>query len=232
MVLVHGAWHGSWCWTPVAERLRARGLTVTTVDLPGAGRNEEGGRDLTGHAQYLSGVLAGLEQPSLVCAHSYGGAVLSEAVSSDSAARRLVFLTAFQLEEGEVVLEFNSPADPSESAVPDFEVTGDELMPTVNYSRDAFYGQLTGADADWALPQLTPEIMGTIASPLTRAGWKDLESTYIVCGQDRAIAPSVQRAMAGRAGTRYEISDAGHSPMISHPAEVEAILVAECLRIP
>ncbi len=223
VLLVHGAFHGSWCWDRVATILRDAGTRVTVVDLPGDERGA-GRADLVGKAAHLRDVLSTLDEPTVVCGHSFGGAVISEAVPADGPVTRLVYLTAYQLDAGEAVRIVDSPRNPL-----DFTGTDERLMPTRPWSDAAFDG-LTAEDAAWALPRLTPEPMAMFTTPLTRAAWHDVPSSYVVCTADPAITPDVQRDLAVRSQTVYEI-DAGHSAMLSHPAEVAAILLAETLRV-
>lgn len=223
IVLVHGAFHGSWCWERVAIALRERGSTVHVVDLPGEGR-APGDAGLTGKAAHLRGVLASLEEPAVVCGHSFGGAVISEAAPTDGSVAGLVFLTAYQLDAGEAVRIADSPRNPL-----DFTGTDERLMPTRPWSDAAFDG-LSTEDADWARPRLTPEPMEMFTTPLTRAAWHEVPSSYVVCANDPAITPEVQRDLAARSRTVYELA-AGHSAMLSHPGEVASILHAESLRV-
>ena len=95
LVLVHGAWHGSWCWERLLPHLAERGLAVRTVDLPsvlrGAERDARGGRrgdrrlDLRDDADAVRGVIESIDGPVVLCGHSYGGMVISLAASRSSA---------------------------------------------------------------------------------------------------------------------------------------------------
>jgi pimeloyl-ACP methyl ester carboxylesterase len=93
VVLVHGAWHGPWCWEGVVAALEARGIEADAVELP-----------LAGYAADCDAARAAIEAAgdgAVVCGHSYGGAVISRAASGLPNVSRLVYLTAFQTEPGE-----------------------------------------------------------------------------------------------------------------------------------
>ncbi|MFC7582624.1 alpha/beta fold hydrolase [Nonomuraea antimicrobica] len=90
-------------------------------------------------------------------------------------------------------------------------------------ARHLFYDDCPAEPAEAAIARLTPEHVATVGSPVTRAAWTEAPSAYIVTAKDRAISPTAQRAMAERAGRRYEI-DSGHSPTLTRPDELAALL--------
>src|SRR6185369_14343612 len=89
VVLVHGAWHGAWCWGPAIAALAAAGVTALAVDLPGHG-----------DAAHVSSVLDSLDGPVVLAGHAYGGAVITEA-GSHPAVAHLVYLSGMALDDGE-----------------------------------------------------------------------------------------------------------------------------------
>ena len=109
-VLVHGAWHGGWCWQRVADRLRGSGHTVFTPTLTGLGERSHllrGGIDLKTHITDVVNVIKweGLSDVVL-CGHSYGGFVISGVAEQMAPAiHSIVFLDAFVPRNGESVLD-------------------------------------------------------------------------------------------------------------------------------
>lgn len=229
-MLVHGAWHGAWAWDPIVPLLTAAGLAAHAVHLPGPGR-APGRHDLRGHADFLRAHLAAIDGPVVLCGHSYGGAVITEAAGDAPGVTRLIYLAAFQLEAGESCADANTPApvppDPALAAVP----RGDYLYVSEAAARHMFYGDCTEEQARAAAARITPEHVGTVTAPATRAAWRTIPSTYVVCRRDQAISADAQRAMARRADRSVEI-DTDHSPMLSHPAELAALLRAELAAVP
>jgi pimeloyl-ACP methyl ester carboxylesterase len=93
VVLVHGAWHGAWCWDGVVKALSERGVPAIAVELP-----------LTGFEDDVALTRAAIESAGdhvVVCGHSYGGAVISEAAADLPGVKRLVFIAALMLDSGE-----------------------------------------------------------------------------------------------------------------------------------
>src|ERR1700743_757810 len=111
LFLVHGAWHGGWCWQRVADRLRGGGHTVFTPTLTGLGERSHllrAGIDLGTHITDIVNVMRweGLRDVML-CGHSYGGFVISGvAEEMAQAIRSIVFLGAFLPRHGESVLDW------------------------------------------------------------------------------------------------------------------------------
>lgn len=223
LLLVHGAWHGSWAWDPLLPKLAEAGVRARTVDLPGVGR-APGRHDLTGHVAWLRGELARSTGPVVICSHSYGGAVVSDAADGMPTVAGLVYLAAFMIEAGQSCADANKPAptppDPTLTSVRD----GDYLRVPEPAARHMFYGDATEAQAVAAARRLTPEHVGTVTAPITRAAWRSVPSTYVVTERDAAILPEVQHRLARNASRTLTI-DSGHSPMLTRPDELTALLV-------
>ncbi|MEV4093258.1 alpha/beta fold hydrolase [Streptosporangium saharense] len=223
LVLVHGAWHGARSWDPLLPFLEEAGLRTLAVQLPGAGR-APGRHDLAGHSAFLRAELESLTGPLVVCGHSYGGAVVTQGVSGlDDRVRRLVYVAAFMLEVGESCVDAAVPApvppEPHLTSVAE----GDYLTVSEEAATHMFYGDCDPVLARAAAASLTPEHLMTVGSPVTGAAWHTIPSTYVVCENDQALSPVAQARMAGRA-TRALSLDSSHSPMLSRPRELAAIL--------
>src|SRR5262245_6784369 len=100
IVLVHGAWHGAWCWDDVLPLLDEAGIDATALDLPGHGASTEPFGDLHADADSVRRFLDDGDGPVVLVGHSYGGAVVTDA-GTHPRVRHIVYLCAFQLEEGE-----------------------------------------------------------------------------------------------------------------------------------
>ncbi|HVT70769.1 MAG TPA: alpha/beta fold hydrolase [Trebonia sp.] len=224
LLLLHGAWHGSWSWAPLPDLLRASGVRTLTVDLPGRGRGPAGGHDLAAHASYLRAFASRVDGPLSVLAHSYGGAVATEALAGLPRLSTVIYLAAFLLEPGESCRDANAGTpDAGPGLSP--ELHGDYLVVPPPAARFLFYGDCQPEQAEAAVARLTPEHLGTVTSPVTTAAWRDVPTTYLVTQADNAVAPRVQRDMAARATWSAEL-DSGHSPMLSRPAALAGQVLA------
>ena len=215
VVLVHGAWHGAWCWRPVLEGLERRGVPARAIDLPGHGESTAPLGGLAEDAQALRAELASSPGPAVVCGHSLGGAILSEGVDRGSDVRHLVYLAAIVPDVGESVMQAISGTPPEwRSGIG----TDAEGRPTLDPERavELLYADCDAETASWAVSMLGPEDAHVMTTPLGQAAWRHFESTYVVCRQDRILAPEVQEVLARRCthSVRWETS---HSPMLSKP---------------
>jgi pimeloyl-ACP methyl ester carboxylesterase len=214
VVLVHGAWHGPDCWQPLVDALD--GVDVVTVALPSSGAEPAGLAGLPEDAAEVSRVLSGIDGPKVVVAHSYGGAPVTEAVSGDSGATHLVYVCAFQLDVGESLLGLMG-------GQPQPWYQEHETHLAVTTPEEIFYNGVSPELTASSVAALRLQSRSSFEQPLTRAAWREVPSTYVVCEADRAIPPVAQEMLAQRAGTVHRLP-AGHSPFLSHPQELAALL--------
>jgi len=218
VILVHGAWHGAWCWARVVEELDGLGVSSHAVELP-----------LTGLADDAATARAAIESAIdrsgpgvVVVGHSYGGLVISEAAAGIDGVGRLVYLAAFMTEEGEDELSILAAHD---SPVPGAVVVADGgagIDPAKAHA--LFYGDSDAATVAEIVPRLRP--MRGVGGGLTGTpAWKFIPSTYVVCTEDGALPPMAQREMATRADAVVEWST-DHSPFLTRPGELAALIVS------
>jgi pimeloyl-ACP methyl ester carboxylesterase len=232
VLLVHGAWHGAWCWDKVAPELRRRGFRVAAIDLPGHGSDPEPLTDLHGDATKVREALSQLGEPALLVGHSYGGAVISEACDHPLA-ESLVFLAAFPLDVGETCL--SAAVEESEANGISWEgrpnlgeglaTSPDGATSTLDPDAAAacLYNDCDPAAVEWALDRLGPHPLANLGQSPHSAAWKAKPSTYVVCSGDLVVHPELQRLMARRCSSSVEWST-GHSPFLSRPELVVELL--------
>jgi pimeloyl-ACP methyl ester carboxylesterase len=231
VVLVHGAFHGAWCWSKVVPLLEEAGVPVVAVELPGHGDSPGPPGDLYDAAAHVRAVLDGIDGPKVVCGHSYGGAVVTEATADRADVIQLVYLAALMPDVGETVgatmpdvehAGFSQSELSREGAIE----PGDDGTVTVEPKTAivALYGDCSEDDVEYALARLCPQSAATFGQPLTGAGWHDIPATYVLCTEDRAIVPEFQRAMATARATTVVELPASHSPFFSQPGAVADLL--------
>jgi pimeloyl-ACP methyl ester carboxylesterase len=211
-VLVHGAWHGSWCWNKLADELDDR--PVRTVDLPSAGDAAAG---LCDDAEVLRDAVTSIDGPVMVTAHSYGGMVASRALTGLANVRHVVYLCAFVLDEHDSLLSAAGGAP-----LPWWQVRDDGFVDPDNPER-IFFNDLPSSVAATAAAALRPQSYRAFNDEQAAAAWRTIPSTYLVATDDHAIPADAQRAMAQRCGRTFELISS-HSPFLSHPDYVASLL--------
>jgi pimeloyl-ACP methyl ester carboxylesterase len=218
IVLVHGAFHGSWCWERVAPRLAVEGIRVESFNLPFAGR-------LKHDVAALRRAMVGVGQDLIVCAHSYGGLVATLAASELDHVRHLVYIAGYMLNLNDpdawTLLESLAPAAGTSMSKGDVDPTEARAM---------FYHDCDDTDARAAIERLR-------SMPITQRWWQmtsivapayaAIPSTYVICTDDRALSPAGQRVMARAATYSLELHT-GHSAFYTAPDAVVELLVEIC----
>jgi len=222
VVLVHGAFHGAWCWEPVRTALDDRGVANLAPNLPLTGLDTDADR--------VAGVLDAVDGPVVLCGHSYGGMVISRAASGRADVDRLVYLCAVQVAGDDEMSTIMRP-----TMLMEHLVHGDNGAMSVDpaFAAECFYHDCDPVVAADAVAQLRPMPLGigpsSTADVETRApAWLTIASTYVVCTDDRCVHPDAQRDMAQHA-TDVVTWDTSHSPMLSRP-DLLADLLAELAR--
>lgn len=222
-VLVHGAWHGGWCYERVAQRLRAQGHRVLTPTMT------MDGATLSSHVGEIVDVMQGENvQNAVVCGHSYGGLVISgvaEAVPERIGA--LVFLDAFVPEDGQSLHDLV----PESHRVRQIEsaAANGGLVPPVPA---AMFG-VNEADRAYVDSMCVGQPLETFSTglPLTGARERVAHKTYLRAGSYRSNPfDAAREAVTGAPGWVVETLPSGHDVMLDAPAELTAALIAAAQR--
>jgi pimeloyl-ACP methyl ester carboxylesterase len=226
-VLVHGAWHGGWCWQRVAPLLRAAGHEAYAPTLTGLGERAhlaDHKIDLETHVADIAGLLEmeDLEQVVLV-GHSYAGMVIA-GVADRAAARlkRLVFVDAFVPAHGQCVLDFWS-AEARAGLERRCAATG--LVPPTPLPD---YGITKPEDLAWAEPRIRPHPFGTWTQPLhLKNGETKLPRAYIRCTNPaRPVFEQFARKLRDDPHWTYREIACGHDCMIAEPKRTADMLLS------
>jgi pimeloyl-ACP methyl ester carboxylesterase len=232
-VLVHGAWHGGWCWEKLVPLLEARGHRAVAPDLPGHGADRTPTAQVTleSCAERVRAAIAAQPEPVVLVGHSMGGVVITAAAELiPERVRTLVYLTAFLVAPGEALLAA-AGNDPETALAGNLVFAPDGVSAEVKPDaiRPAFYAQCSDADAERAQARLVPQAAAVFSTPVRytpeRAG--RIPRVYIECTRDRAIGISVQRRMhAARPCAKVLSLDTDHSPFYSTPEALAAQLAS------
>jgi pimeloyl-ACP methyl ester carboxylesterase len=237
VILVHGAWQGSWAWARFTPYLKAAGLTPHTVDLPGNGADGSDPAAVTFEAclQHVHGIVRKLDRRVSLVGHSGGGLLITAfAERWPGRVSRLVYVAGMMLPDGtsfEQLVTSVRPQHPEAAGIwPHLEWSADRKVSSVP-TRAAvayFLQDCSETDAAAAAERLTPQGEGgrAVTTPTTAKRYGRIPRLYVEALNDRSVILPVQRAMQARAPSALVISlSTGHSPQFSAPAELaEAIL--------
>jgi pimeloyl-ACP methyl ester carboxylesterase len=237
VILIHGAWQGSWAWARFVPYLESAGFVVSAIDLPGNGVDGSDPACITFESwqQYLHGVVDAFGRPVSLVAHS-GGGLLATAFAErwPESVSRLVYVAGMMLPGGE---RFEDIVKSVIAQHP--EATG--IWPHLEWSEDRrvsrvpakaaiahFLQDCPPSEAAAAAAQLTPQGEGgrAVTSPATAERYGRIRRLYVEALDDRSVIPAVQRAMQARAPGASVVSlPTGHAPQFSAPALLaEAII--------
>ena len=206
VVLVHGAWHGAWCWEQVLPLLDAAAVPVVAVDLPSVSY-----ADATLHddADYVRGALDSIDGEVVLVGHSYGGAVISEAgraperraprVPHRVRARRRGVAAGEHADRRRRAAASSSPRSSSATGVftIDPEPRDGRVLPRL-HARGCARGRGAAAAAVDGVARRTRSRV---------AAWREKPATYVVCTDDRALPVALQRSNAARIGELDRLAD-------------------------
>lgn len=230
-VLVHGAWHGGWCWRRVTPLLRAAGHDVYAPSLAGLGDRAHLGSRGAGPAidleTHVADIVALLEMEDIADAvlvgHSYAGMVIAGAADRAGARLgRLVYLDAFVPADGQCVLDFWT--DEARADIARRTAAGGLIPPTPLPA----FGVTRPEDLAWAEPRLRPHPHATWTQKLRLTqGETRLPRAYIRCTNPaRPVFEPFARRYRGDPAWTYREIDAGHDCMIADPHGTAELLLS------
>jgi pimeloyl-ACP methyl ester carboxylesterase len=231
-VLVHGAWHGGWCWVRVAGRLRALGHTVYTPTQTGlADRKHLLSKDITldTFTRDIANLIEAEELSDIVLVgHSFGGLAISGVADlMPDRIRRLVYLDSLIVEGGKSPLSALSPEIVAARKKLAEETSGGVSLPP---PPPAAFGVSDPKDAEWLKRRMTPHPFGTYLSTLNIKGpaGNGLPRTYLACTNPIYTAlEGVRQWVKAQEGWRWREIAAAHDAMVTEPGELTRILAAE-----
>jgi pimeloyl-ACP methyl ester carboxylesterase len=223
-VLVHGAWHGGWCWKKVTPLLQANGYSVYTPTLTGLGdRSHLLHPDVTLDT-HINDIVSFIEFEDLknviLVGHSYAGMVITgvaERISSRLSS--LVYLDAFLPENGKAVVDYVPPAPQEQSPVEPWRV-----KPITDA---AGFGVSDAHDAEWVNKRLCDQPLRTLIQPVkTTLQDKDIRRVFVQFTQTPWFSEAAARAQK-KQFVFYQLMTGGHDAMITKPKELADILLKD-----
>jgi pimeloyl-ACP methyl ester carboxylesterase len=223
IVLVHGAFAESSSWNGVIRRLRDQGYFVMAAPNPVRG--------VSADAEFVSSILASIQGPVVLAAHSYGGAVITNAARDNANVEALVFIAGFAPDKGESIGELSARYPGSTLGETLMTVTLPDGSKDLYIRQDRFHAQFC---AD--VPAERAALMAVTQRPLRDVAlnegsgppaWKSIPSWFLIPELDKNIPAEAHRFMARRAQARevVEIPGASHAVGVSHPDEVAGMIL-------
>jgi pimeloyl-ACP methyl ester carboxylesterase len=224
IVIVHGAFADASSWNEVIKLLQQQDYTVIAPSNPLRG--------VTADSAYIASLLNQIDGPVLLVAHSYGGAVTSNAATAASNVVGLVYVAALIPEEGERLADVQSKVSILNPLLVERQYpTGSNGQTAAEYSIDPLHFRKAYA-AD--VPEDRTKLMAAGQRPIAAAAfgdtsgpvaWKTLPSWAVVATDDVGAGFDVIRSMAKRAGAKITELGGSHAIMVSQPKAVADVIV-------
>jgi pimeloyl-ACP methyl ester carboxylesterase len=220
--LVHGAWHGAWCWERLVPELEGLGHRAVAVELP----TEDPEAGLTRYAELTAAALRA-DDDVVVVGHSLGAAAIP-LVARMLPVRHLVFLCALFPKPGASATDRYTEEDVFVPGFAGNTATRDDgasWWPDPAAAIRCLFHDCTDDDARRAAARLSPQSSAPRREPWPADGIPDVERTSIVCRDERCIRPDWSRRVAREElGVEPVELDGGHSPFLSRPRELATVL--------
>jgi pimeloyl-ACP methyl ester carboxylesterase len=229
-VLLHGAWHGGWCWEAVIKELEKSGHTAEAPTMPGHNPGDDrAGIKFENYVGKIVDVLNKQATPVVLVGHSSAGfLVQSAAPKAPDKIAQLIFLNAFILPNGKCQFDL-VPPEASEGMTAAAKASPDNSVPVIE---DFVRNQLMGGEAvamqDALINRLVPQPIALFTTPVSTVKFEKLTipKTVVFCKDDASLPPGAYLGMAQGLGDYNLIEIAGsHEALFTNPAAVARGLI-------
>jgi len=205
----------------MTKPLADHGIATAVVPLPSCGEAGETLGDLYDDVDACRQAIAEVDEPVVLCGHSYGGVIITEA-GVDDRVTQLLYLTSVMPDAGQSQADLVG-SEPAPWLAPSDDGT---VGVDPDMVREFFLQDCDEVTTEQALIRLTRQSLTPFTQPPRQIAWQHKSTTYFVCTQDLATPAAVQRRRV-RPGARVVEFDAGHHPFLSRPdAFAQAIAAA------
>ncbi len=229
-VLLHGAWHGGWCWEGVVEELAKRGHTAEAPTMPG--HNPDDDRANINFEDYVNKILAVLHKLETRCVlvgHSSAGFLMQAAAPrAPEKIEKLIFLNAFILPDGKSQFDL-VPPEASEGMRAAANASPDNCVPIIeDFVRNQLMGGESAQMQDALIGRLVPQPISIFTTPVSTQEFENLTipRAVVFCKDDASLPPGAYLEMAQGLGDYKCIEVAGsHEALFTNPGVVAEGLI-------
>ncbi len=229
-VLLHGAWHGGWCWEGVVEELVKRGHTAEAPTMPGHNPDDDRGHIV--FEDYVNKILAVLEKqetPCVLVGHSSAGFLMQAAAPGAPAQiEKLIFLNAFILPDGKCQFDL-VPPEASEGMTAAANASPDNCVPIIeDFVRNQLMGGEPAEMQDALISRLVPQPLAIFTTPVSTQEFENLTipKAVVFCKDDASLPPGTYLGMAQGLGDFKLVEVTGsHEALFTNPGVVAEGLI-------
>jgi pimeloyl-ACP methyl ester carboxylesterase len=224
-VLLHGAWHGGWCWDGVIKGLKKEGHTAEAPTLPG--HRKEDDRSTVRFEDYVERIVKLLQRqasPVVLIGHSSAGFLMQAAVPKvPEKVSHLIFVNAFILPDGKSQFDL-VPPQASEAMIAAAKASKDNSVPVMeDFVRNMLMAGETSDLKDALISQLVPQPLALFTTPVHTRKFAALEipKSVVFCKDDVSLPPGAYLGMASGLGSYNLIEVEGsHEAFFTRPGVV------------
>ena len=221
-VLIHGAWHGGWCWDGVIQELEKAGHTAEAPTMPGHSPDDDRSRiQFDDYIDKICDVVNRQSRPVVLVGHSSGGYMLQAAAPrvADKIAR-LIFLNAFILPEGKSQFDL-VPPEASEAMTAAAQASPDNCVPVIeDFVRNMLMAGEPAEKQDALIKRLVPQPFALFTTPVGTEAFGELNipKSVVFCKRDVSLPPGAYLGMAQGLGEYNLIEvEGGHEAFFTNP---------------
>lgn len=231
-ILIHGAWHGAWCWDKVIPLLKKEGYNVIAPNLPGLGTGTIAPELVTMkmYEDFIIDLIKQQEGKVILVGHSLAGGLISQVAEKiPEKIEKLIYLCAYYMQNEEssldIIAKYPNPKQLEFNYYNDYKV----FEVKEEYLQPFFYNDCSANDIEIAKKLLKPQSMEPFSAKIkiTEGNYGQVEKIYIECTQDRAVPLEIQRMMIAQQPCRVYTLQTGHSPFFSNPQALVDFLSQE-----
>ncbi|MBI2791699.1 MAG: alpha/beta fold hydrolase [Gammaproteobacteria bacterium] len=230
-ILIHGSWHGAWCWEKVIPLLEKVGHTIVAPDLPGHGQDNTPTKEITlqSYIDCITRIVDKSVSPVILVGHSLGGVMISQVAEYyPDKIQALVYVAGFLPKNGESMFTCAKVQAPTRfSKLMKMDIAENTFSFPIHAIKDFAYNLCSKELVENLKPRFCIEPLMPSNTPVTLSDDKfgRVPKVYIECLQDKAILIETQRKMHTQKPCTVYTLDSDHSPFYSDPERLVQVLL-------